>query len=62
LKHGGAPRQRGARPRRWPTFGSKGSGEAGYLGAPAGVANAVNDAPAPLGAEVNTLPLSHLAI
>ena len=30
------------------TFGQKGSGEAGYLGAPAAIANAVNDALAPL--------------
>ncbi|HEX9464337.1 MAG TPA: molybdopterin cofactor-binding domain-containing protein, partial [Alphaproteobacteria bacterium] len=44
------------------TFGQKGSGEAGYLGAPAAVANAINDALAPLGAEVNELPISHLAI
>lgn len=40
------------------TFGQKGSGEAGYLGAPAGVANAINDALAPLGVNVETLPLS----
>jgi 2-furoyl-CoA dehydrogenase large subunit len=44
------------------TFGQKGSGEAGYLGAPAAIANAVNDALAPLGLEMNALPLSHLAI
>ncbi len=44
------------------TFGQKGSGEAGYLGAPAAVANAVNDALAPLDVEVNELPISHLAI
>ncbi len=44
------------------TFGQKGSGEAGYLGAPAAIANAVNDALAPLGVELNELPLSHLAI
>jgi 2-furoyl-CoA dehydrogenase large subunit len=44
------------------TFGQKGSGEAGYLGAPAAVANAVNDALAPLGAAIDTLPMSHLAI
>ena len=44
------------------TFGQKGSGEAGYLGAPAAVANAVNDALAPLDIEVNELPISHLAI
>jgi 2-furoyl-CoA dehydrogenase large subunit len=44
------------------TFGQKGSGEAGYLGAPAAVANGINDALAPLDVEVNTLPISHLAI
>jgi 2-furoyl-CoA dehydrogenase large subunit len=40
------------------TFGQKGSGEAGYLGAPAAVANAVNDALAPLGVSVETLPIT----
>ena len=44
------------------TFGQKGSGEAGYLGAPAAVANAINDALAPLGASIETLPISHDAI
>ena len=44
------------------TFGQKGSGEAGYLGAPAAIANAVNDALAPLGASIDTLPMSHLAL
>ena len=44
------------------TFGQKGSGEAGYLGAPAAIANAINDALTPLKIEVNTLPISHLAI
>jgi 2-furoyl-CoA dehydrogenase large subunit len=44
------------------SFGQKGSGEAGYLGAPAAIANAVNDALAPLGAAIDTLPMSHLAI
>jgi 2-furoyl-CoA dehydrogenase large subunit len=44
------------------TFGQKGSGEAGYLGAPAAVANAINDALDPLGAAVDALPMSHLAI
>ncbi len=44
------------------SFGQKGSGEAGYLGAPAAVANAINDALAPLGASLETLPLSHLAL
>jgi 2-furoyl-CoA dehydrogenase large subunit len=44
------------------TFGQKGSGEAGYLGAPAAIANAVNDALESLGAAIDTLPMSHLAI
>jgi 2-furoyl-CoA dehydrogenase large subunit len=44
------------------TFGQKGSGEAGYLGAPAAIANAVNDALAPLGASIDALPMSHMAI
>jgi 2-furoyl-CoA dehydrogenase large subunit len=44
------------------TFGQKGSGEAGYLGAPAAIASAVNDALAPLGSAIDTLPMSHLAI
>ena len=44
------------------TFGQKGSGEAGYLGAPAAVANAVNDALAPLGVSLETLPMTQDAI
>ncbi len=40
------------------TFGQKGSGEAGYLGAPAAIANAINDALAPLNASIETLPMS----
>ena len=44
------------------TFGQKGSGEAGYLGAPAAIANAINDALDPLGASIDTLPMSHLAL
>jgi 3-oxo-Delta1-steroid hydratase/dehydrogenase large subunit len=44
------------------TFGQKGSGEAGYLGGPAAIANAVNDALSPLGASIDTLPMTHLAI
>lgn len=44
------------------TFGQKGSGEAGYLGAPAAIANAVNDALAPLGVSLESLPLSQDAI
>lgn len=39
-------------------FGQKGAGEAGYLGAPAAVSSAVNDALAPLGIEVATLPMT----
>ena len=38
-------------------FGQKGSGESGYLGAPAAIASAVNDALAPLGLAVNSLPI-----
>ncbi len=38
-------------------LGQKGSGESGYLGAPAAVANAINDALKPLGISVNTLPI-----
>jgi 2-furoyl-CoA dehydrogenase large subunit len=38
-------------------FGQKGSGESGYLGAPAAVASAVNDAVRPLGITVNSLPI-----
>ena len=44
------------------TFGQKGSGEAGYLGAPAAIANAINDALDPIGASIDTLPISHLAL
>jgi 2-furoyl-CoA dehydrogenase large subunit len=39
-------------------FGQKGSGEAGYLGAPAALASAVNDALAPLGLAVAELPMT----
>jgi CO/xanthine dehydrogenase Mo-binding subunit len=38
-------------------FGQKGSGESGYLGAPAAVASAVNDAVRPLGLVINNLPI-----
>jgi 2-furoyl-CoA dehydrogenase large subunit len=38
-------------------FGQKGSGESGYLGAPAALANAINDAIRPLGISVNSLPI-----
>ena len=39
-------------------FGQKGSGEAGYLGAPAGISCAVNDALAPLGLTIAELPMT----
>src|SRR5262249_48717114 len=38
-------------------FGQKGAGESGYLGAPAAIAGAVNDALAPLGLTANALPI-----
>jgi 2-furoyl-CoA dehydrogenase large subunit len=38
-------------------FGQKGSGESGYLGAPAAIASAVNDAVKPLGIVINSLPI-----
>jgi len=38
-------------------LGQKGSGESGYLGAPAAIASAVNDALRPLGIAVNRLPI-----
>jgi 2-furoyl-CoA dehydrogenase large subunit len=44
------------------TFGQKGSGEAGYLGGPAGIACAINDALAPVGAAIAQTPMSHLAL
>ncbi|MDH4192187.1 MAG: xanthine dehydrogenase family protein molybdopterin-binding subunit [Betaproteobacteria bacterium] len=44
------------------SFGQKGSGEAGYLGAPAAIACAINDALAPLGASIDELPMTPLAI
>jgi 2-furoyl-CoA dehydrogenase large subunit len=39
-------------------FGQKGSGEAGYLGAPAAISGAVNDALAPLGLTIAELPMT----
>jgi 2-furoyl-CoA dehydrogenase large subunit len=44
------------------TFGQKGSGEAGYLGAPAAIASAVNDALAPHGVSINMLPMTPEAV
>jgi 2-furoyl-CoA dehydrogenase large subunit len=40
------------------SFGQKGSGEAGYLGAPAAISSAVNDALAPLGLKIAELPMT----
>ncbi|MEE2654617.1 MAG: xanthine dehydrogenase family protein molybdopterin-binding subunit [Pseudomonadota bacterium] len=39
------------------TFGQKGSGESGYLGTPAAIAGAVNDALSPLGKSIETIPM-----
>jgi 2-furoyl-CoA dehydrogenase large subunit len=39
-------------------FGQKGSGEAGYLGAPAAISSAVNDALSPLGLKIAELPMT----
>jgi CO/xanthine dehydrogenase Mo-binding subunit len=43
-------------------FGQKGSGESGYLGAPAAIASAVNDALRPLGIVMNALPIKMSAL
>jgi len=42
----------------WTTFGQKGIGESGAIGPPGAIINAINDALAPLGAEVLDLPAS----
>jgi 2-furoyl-CoA dehydrogenase large subunit len=43
-------------------LGQKGSGESGYLGAPAAIANGINDALSPLGIRVNSLPIRIAAL
>lgn len=43
-------------------FGQKGSGEAGYLGSPAAIASAVNDALASRGAAIHHLPMTPQAV
>ncbi|MDJ0391113.1 xanthine dehydrogenase family protein molybdopterin-binding subunit [Roseomonas sp. E05] len=43
-------------------FGQKGSGESGYLGGPAALASAVNDALRPLGLHIDRLPMRPAAI
>ncbi|MDH3319109.1 MAG: molybdopterin-dependent oxidoreductase, partial [Betaproteobacteria bacterium] len=45
-------------PTRQSQLGAKGVGEAGTAGAPAAVMNAINDALAPLGARVTSMPLT----
>ena len=42
-------------------FGQKGIGEGGAIGPPAAIANAVNDALAPLGVEITALPITPTA-
>jgi len=49
-------------PSPFTVFGQKGSGESGYLGAPAAVASAINDAVAPLGIAFDRLPIRLTAI
>ena len=39
-------------------FGQKGIGEGGAIGPPGAIANAINDALAPLGVEVDALPMT----
>ncbi|HEY4371938.1 MAG TPA: xanthine dehydrogenase family protein molybdopterin-binding subunit [Burkholderiales bacterium] len=43
-------------------FGQKGSGEAGYLGSPAAIAGALNDALAQVGASIDELPMTPHAL
>jgi 2-furoyl-CoA dehydrogenase large subunit len=43
-------------------FGQKGSGESGYLGSPAAIASAINDAVSVLGISFNKLPIRISAI
>ena len=45
-------------PTRSSELGAKGAGEAGTAGAPAAIMNAINDALAPLGADVSTQPFT----
>ncbi len=49
-------------PSPFSVFGQKGSGESGYLGSPAAVSSAVNDAVRPLGISFNKLPMRPVAI
>jgi 2-furoyl-CoA dehydrogenase large subunit len=49
-------------PSPFSVFGQKGSGESGYLGSPAAISGAVNDAVRPLGISFNRLPMRPVAI
>lgn len=49
-------------PAPYTEFGQKGIGESGAIGSPAAIANAVNDALRPLGAQVHALPVSPRAV
>jgi CO/xanthine dehydrogenase Mo-binding subunit len=49
-------------PSPFTVFGQKGSGESGYLGAPAAISGAINDSVAPLGISFNKLPIRISAI
>ena len=49
-------------PSPFTVFGQKGSGESGYLGAPAAISSAVNDCVASLGISFNKLPIRISAI
>jgi carbon-monoxide dehydrogenase large subunit len=45
-------------PSPYSEFGQKGIGEGGAIGPPAAIANAINDALAPLGVEVKETPVT----
>jgi CO/xanthine dehydrogenase Mo-binding subunit len=49
-------------PSPFTVLGQKGSGESGYLGAPAAIASAINDAVSPLGISFARLPIRLTAI
>jgi 2-furoyl-CoA dehydrogenase large subunit len=49
-------------PSPFTVFGQKGSGESGYLGSPAAISGAINDAVAPLGISFSKLPIRIAAI
>ena len=51
-----------ARRRRFTVFGQKGSGESGYLGSPAAISGAINDAVAPSAFRFDKLPIRISAI